>query len=246
MNKKCECLNKILISIPTEYIIAVIWTVLFLIACEIQESGSSFSVFFSVVSLIGVFYSCALVFQFIFFAICFSHKKNKQEEKLKFILFTLFFIIGIIVLIFIIHNTNFRDIREITNSAKNYEYSNSFIMDEKLNVAIVLNLLFAAFIWLFYLYFCGRKLYKLLKTVPILLFEKFLRSVIVACASWLLIASNIGPMTIDASDSFKFFYIIFGSLAELAYPFFDIFEYTYQKIDEYENKQDFRKKQEKN
>lgn len=161
-------------------------------------------------------------------------------------LFTLFFIIGIIVLISIFHNNNFKNIQEITNNAKDYKYYNSFIMDDKLNVAIFLDLLFAVFIWLFYLWFCGIRLYKLLKTVPILFFEKFLRSVIVACASWLLIASNIGPMTIDASGFFKFFYIIIGSLAVLAYPFFDIFEYTYQKIDEYENKQNYRKKQEKN
>lgn len=246
MDKIRKIFKKVWICTPIEIKIGSFSIILDLIACKIQ-SGNPLSVLFSVISISGLFFSFALISNFLICIFVFNKKIIKHETKFSFMSFTFFFIIFIIILIIIFHNKNFANIPKIIKNVKEYEQYSSFIMDDKLNLAIFLDFMFAFVFWFFYFIFCVIKIFQLTRTLPILFmfYEKFLRSRIVAIVAWLLIATNIGPMTIDSSGFFKFFYIIFGSLAALAYPFFDMFEFTYQQIDEYENGQDNKKKLEK-
>lgn len=242
MGKKSNLLKKK----PNKFLLAIMGLILFFILCTISTKIPNsrnflpYNVFFSFFSIVGLFYNAALFFCFCFVVLCNEiikplNKTIKNEEKLFFICFTVFFIIGIIYLIFIFHAGIFGNTRNIINNIKKLEPYNSFIMDDNLSIAIIIDLICALFIWAFYFWFCIKEFFKLLRTFPILFVEKFLRSVVVAVVAWLVIATNIGPMTIDGSVFFKFFYIIFGSVTVLAYPLFDMFENTYQQIDEYGN-----------
>lgn len=189
-----------------------------------------------VFSIVGMVYSfvsfCAFIMSDLFFL------DRKYKEKAKLCMFTIVY-----MLIFVIFTIYFRGYFHLIE----YDDIVKFIKDNNsLNLITLMtsDLLMAAGFLLFYLYFC----WKIVGKFRILLFTKWLRSVLVAFTAWLLIATNIDIIATKYNEINKLlivFYIIVSSVTTLLYPFFDTFEFTYKKIFEHEKEQEEREKRER-
>lgn len=161
------------------------------------------------------------------------NSKLERSKKKKFCLFSIIYIsiLSIFNVCFVLFNES------IENSLEKEQII-------QLIVIMLLDLIMITSLFLFYFYYCLKEV----KKFRILLIEKSIRSELVAVTAWLLIATNIGAITISCDNINKIFlkfYIIVAAPITLLYPFFDIFEFTYKQLNEIEEEKTKNRKRRK-
>lgn len=225
--KKWKIWGKIIIFWPVLLLLVVCIFIFINIDHIVNYLGIVMSILFLVIFILGTFFMIPICLH----KLTLRDSRLTNSWRLGYITFAFIFCT---VPCFILFN---KSIISIYNGIRN-ENGNLVTF---LNVQLILNLVTMLFLCFTYLYFCLNMLKKELHSKYALFVSSSIKSLLRALASSLAIIAALSYLDTE-NEIFQIISKNMGVVVAMLYPVFDMYEYTYKKINEYEKEKGIENK----